>query len=90
MHIGTPRDRFVKAMVKYHEVSNLITSLMYLPNYLIHYYKIEKVVAADIRLTILFLMISFKEKKSKIKEILISLLKKSIEIKVVQVLIKHQ
>ena len=62
-HTGTKRDIFVKSFIKYEQLSNTSSSYLYLANYLIYHLNIDSKVAADVRLTILLLMIGYEKEK---------------------------
>ncbi len=62
-HTGTKRDIFVKSFIKYEQLSNTTSSYLYLANYLLYHLNIDAKVAADVRLTILLLMIGYEKEK---------------------------
>lgn len=62
-YIGTPRDKFIKAFIRYEEARNSISNVLYLTNYLIGYYKVDKEKAEDIRASVIFLIIALKKSR---------------------------
>ena len=62
-YIGRLRDRFIKVFIKYEDSSDLISGVLYLTNYLIWHYKIDKETAADIRMSVVFLTIGLNKNK---------------------------
>lgn len=62
-YIGTPRDKFFKAFVRYEEASNSVHDVLYLTNYLICHYNLDKEIVEDIRITVILLTIALKKNK---------------------------
>lgn len=63
-HVGTVRDRFVKAFLGYEDAYTLIADILYLTNYLIHHYQIDPYRASNIRLAVICLSIAQKRCKT--------------------------
>jgi len=62
-YIGTLRDKFLKAFIRYEEASNSVHNVLYLTNYLICHYELDKEVAEDVRVAVILLTIALKKNK---------------------------
>ncbi len=62
-YIGTLRDRLIKVFIKYEDASHIVSNMLYLTNYLIWHYKLDREMAADIRISVIFLAIAIKNNK---------------------------
>ena len=67
LYTNTCRDTFVRAFIGYEKLKNSIASYLYLAKYLLYHYDLDARTAADIRLSIIFLMIGYE--KNKLREI---------------------
>ncbi len=62
-HVGSIRDKFIKAFINYEDARFLIIDALYLANYLIRHFRIEPFKASNIRLAIILLTVGFKKRK---------------------------
>lgn len=73
-HVGSERDKFIKAFISYEDAHSIIIDVLYLVNYLIRYFRIEAENASNVRLAVILLTIGLKKRKiRKIVQLMLNL-----------------
>ena len=63
LYSATFKNNSIRGIIEYHSLGNDSKQLTYLLDFLIYKYKISDIDSADIRLTLIFLLIAFKQNK---------------------------
>ncbi|ADR33626.1 hypothetical protein Sulku_0962 [Sulfuricurvum kujiense DSM 16994] len=63
-HVGSERDKFIKAFISYEDGRSIIIDALYLANYLLRYYRIDAENASNVRLAVILLTIGLKKRKT--------------------------